>query len=283
MLRTHSPVRALMPADRDRAMEVCARDPAANVFVAARILEGALQSMPGSLLGFTDGDDVRALCWASANIVPVECDEAALDAFASKLRRHRRRCSSVFGPADQVLPLWARLTRWWGAAREVRANQPLLAVDEPARWRAAVPADPAVRVARPEDVDVVVPAAAAMFREEIGYAPFEGSDRAYRNSVATLIARRHTYLRLDEQGHVLFKADVGSAAVGAAQVQGVWVAPAHRGRGLAAPAMAAVVDLVTQDVAPLVSLYVNDYNAPARTAYERVGFTPVGRFATVLL
>lgn len=283
MLRTHSPVRALMPADRDRALEVCARDPAANVFVAARLLEGALQSMPGTLLGFTDGDELRALCWASANVVPVECDEEALDAFAGKLRRHRRRCSSIFGPAEQVLPLWARLTRWWGGARDVRANQPLLVVDEPARRRAGVPADVGVRVARPEEVDLVVPAAAAMFREEIGYPPFEGSDRAYRNSVATLVARRHTYLRLDEQGRVLFKADVGSAAVGAAQVQGVWVAPAHRGHGLAAPAMAAVVDLVTRDVAPLVSLYVNDYNAPARAAYERVGFTEAGRFATVLL
>ncbi|HET8599294.1 MAG TPA: GNAT family N-acetyltransferase [Segeticoccus sp.] len=283
MLRTHSPVRALTPADRDRALEVCARNPAANVFVAARVLEGALQSMPGALLGYADGDELQALCWASANVVPVECDDEAVDAFAGKLRRHRRRCSSLFGPAEQVLPLWSRLTRSWGSAREVRANQPLLAVDVLARQRAGVSADPGVRVARPDEVDLVVPAAAAMFREEIGYPPFEGSDRAYRNSVATLIARQHTYLRLDDEGRVLFKADVGSAAIGAAQVQGVWVSPAHRGHGLAAPAMAAVVDLVTRDVAPLVSLYVNDYNAPARSAYERVGFTQTGRFATVLL
>lgn len=283
MLRTHSPVRTLMPADRDRALELCARNPAANVFVAARILEGALQSMPGGLLGYTEGDEVRSLCWASANVVPVECDDAAIEAFAGKLRRHRRRCSSLFGPAEQVLPLWGRLSRSWGSAREVRADQPLLVVDPEARRRAGVAADPRVRLARPDEVDLVLPAAAAMFAEEIGYPPFQGSDRAYRASVATLITRRHTFLRLDETGQVLFKADVGSAAVGAAQVQGVWVTPQQRGRGLAAPAMAAVVDLITQDVAPLVSLYVNDYNAPARAAYERVGFTQSGRFATVLL
>ena len=39
MLRTHSPVRALTMADRDQALEVCARDIRTNVFVAARILE----------------------------------------------------------------------------------------------------------------------------------------------------------------------------------------------------------------------------------------------------
>ena len=51
MLRTHTPVRALTPADRDEALALCARDPAANCFVAGRIEEGALHSMPGALLG----------------------------------------------------------------------------------------------------------------------------------------------------------------------------------------------------------------------------------------
>jgi len=44
VLRTQSPVRALTTADRDEALEVCARNPAANVFVAARIEEGALRA-----------------------------------------------------------------------------------------------------------------------------------------------------------------------------------------------------------------------------------------------
>jgi predicted GNAT family acetyltransferase len=32
---------------------------------------------------------------------------------------------------------------------------------------------------------------------------------------------------------------------------------------------------------PTVSLYVNDYNLPARATYAKVGFTQVGEFATV--
>ena len=35
--------------------------------------------------------------------------------------------------------------------------------------------------------------------------------------------------------------------------------------------------------APLVSLYVNDYNQAARRLYERLGFRQVGDFTTVLL
>ena len=46
--------------------------------------------------------------------------------------------------------------------------------------------------------------------------------------------------------------------------------------------MASVVRLCLDEVAPVVSLYVNDYNAPALATYDRVGFSRVGTFATVL-
>jgi len=42
-----------------------------------------------------------------------------------------------------------------------------------------------------------------------------------------------------------------------------------------------VVDFA-QELAPVTSLYVNHYNAPARATYESVGFTQVGTFATIL-
>jgi uncharacterized protein len=79
---------------------------------------------------------------------------------------------------------------------------------------------------------------------------------------------------------VLFKADLGSLSGSVCQVQGVWLEPELRGQGLAAPAMAAVVQLA-RTVVPTVSLYVNDYNLPARATYARVGFIEVGEFATV--
>lgn len=52
--------------------------------------------------------------------------------------------------------------------------------------------------------------------------------------------------------------------------------------GLATAAMAAVTRDALLRVAPTVSLYVNDFNLPARRVYERCGFRPVGTLATVL-
>jgi hypothetical protein len=46
--------------------------------------------------------------------------------------------------------------------------------------------------------------------------------------------------------------------------------------------MAAVVQAVRADIAPTVSLYVNDWNNAARRAYARVGFVETARFSTVM-
>ena len=85
-----------------------------------------------------------------------------------------------------------------------------------------------------------------------------------------------------EGGEVMFKAEIGAVSRAACQVQGVWVAPAHRGRGIGTAGTAAVVEYARTTIAPVVSLYVNDFNAPARAAYRRVGFRDVGQYASVL-
>lgn len=280
MLRTFGSVRAYGLQDAQRALDVCAQDPVSNVFVAARIRESGLMGTRGPLFGYENADE-HALCWCAANVVPVEASPKALGALATKVVKRRATASSIFGPADQVLDLWGRLQRHWGDPREVRANQLVLTTQMPPSL-SGVASDPAVRPARVDEVDLVVPAAAAMFTEEIGYPPYRGNGTAYRQAVAGLVEQGHTLVRIEE-GQVVFKADLGSVALGVAQVQGVWVHPSWRGQGLAAPAMAAVVEHTIAQVAPIVSLYVNDYNAPAIAAYRRAGFVQTGTFATVLL
>jgi hypothetical protein len=121
-----------------------------------------------------------------------------------------------------------------------------------------------------------------MYTEEVGVSPeLGGGGSLYRARVAQLISKGWSFARI-EDGRVVFKAEVAAASPYACQVQGVWVAPERRGEGLATAGMAAVVDLALADVAPVVSLYVNEHNTPARRVYANVGFTQTAEFTTVM-
>lgn len=273
-------LRVLSAADLPAALAHLSQDPVGNVFVISRI-EAALAhswQLGGELWGFGNGQEWFGVCYAGANFVPDAAPLSAVDAFAERAIRRGRHCSSIVGPADQVLALWSRVRSSWGAAREVREHQPLLSISaEP-----HITPDSQVRPVREDELDILIPACIAMFTEEVGVSPICGNDRSlYRSRIRELIVSGRALARI-ENGRVLFKAELGSLSSQACQVQGVWVDPAWRGRGLSAPGMAAVVEYARQTFVPTVSLYVNDYNRAARRSYERVGFTEVGEFATVL-
>ncbi|MER8188005.1 GNAT family N-acetyltransferase [Kitasatospora sp. NPDC094015] len=281
--RALSATRVLEAQDLPEALEILHRDPVANAFVATRVEAVGLDPwrLGGEMWGWT-GEDGRlgALCYAGANLVPVNAGPEAVRAFAERARRQGRRCSSIVGPAESTATLWALLERSWGPAREVRGHQPLMAAEAPAT---EVAPDPLVRRVRKNEIENLMPACVAMFTEEVGISPLAGDGGLlYQARVAELVGAGRSFARFDEDGGVVFKAEIGAVTAGACQIQGVWVAPEHRGRGLSETGMAAVLEIALREVAPTVSLYVNDYNVRARAAYRRVGFREVGAFMSVL-
>jgi predicted GNAT family acetyltransferase len=266
--------------DRDEVLAVCDRDPVANVFVSSRIRNAGIdpRKLGAQLLGYYEGGALTSLCYSGANLVPIQATTGAIRMFAQRARVMGRRCSSIVGPAEAVTPLWELLAPSWGEPREVRAVQPVLTISE----TPLVAPDPLVRAVRRDELELILPACIAMFTEEVGVSPI-GPDggAAYRARVSELIRGGRSFARIENE-QVLFKAEVGAVTPLACQVQGVWVPPGARGQGHAVRGMAAVVKLALATLAPMVTLYVNDYNAPARAAYDRVGFTQAGTFMTVL-
>ena len=219
-----------------------------------------------------------SLCYAGANLIPLRGELADLNAFADKAMSGVRRCSSLVGRAELVLPMWRRLESSWGPARDVREVQPLMALSTAPRCDG----DPSVRPVRMEELDAYLVAAIDMFIGEVGIDPRLGDGgRGYRRRVAGLIAAGRAWARF-ERGQVVFKAEVGSQSPAVGQIQGVWVHPDWRGRGLGIAGTATLASAVVRG-GRTASLYVNSYNAVARATYARIGFEEVGTFATVLL
>jgi predicted GNAT family acetyltransferase len=273
-------LRSLTSHDLAAVRELLDRDPGVNVFLRHRIDSNGLRDgmLSARVWGYFEGDELVAACHAGSNIVPAQAGPAAVEAFADHVLAEGIRPASVAGLQSAVMPLWERLAPFLGPARSIRPVQPFLSIDrEP-----TMASDPRVRRVTMDEFDLLYPACVAMFLEEVGVDPEASGGHGYRARVAQLISQGWAFAII-EDGEVLFKTEVGASSPHACQLQGVWVRPDQRGQDIASGALAAVVRQVQRDLAPLVTLYVNDHNAPARATYQRVGFDETATFASILL
>jgi predicted GNAT family acetyltransferase len=277
---TRHGVRPLGSADLEEFLALAGQDPGVNGFALYRARTTSLEPrwLGGEVWGrFIDGELVAA-CHVGANLVPIQASADDARAFAERALTRSRSVSTIVGPHDAVKVFWNNVAHTWGKPREIRWLQPHLVIDGPPK----VEADPRVRRTTRQDLEVLYPACVSMYTEEVGVSPeIGGSSDLYRARVTQLTSRGWSFARI-EGGRVVFKAEVACATNDAAQVQGVWVPPDRRGEGLAITGMAAVVDFVRAEIAPTVSLYVNEWNEPARRAYKAVGFRETARFSTVM-
>ena len=128
-----------------------------------------------------------------------------------------------------------------------------------------------------------MPACVAMFTEEVGVSPLAGDGGLlYRPAWPNWSAAGRAFARIDD-GEVVFKAEIGAVTRAACQIQGVWVDPEYRGRGISEGGMAAVVAVrAARRRAGRQPLRERLQPAAARASYHRVGFRDVSEFASVL-
>lgn len=286
MLSTRRGIRPLGLADLDDFLVLTARDPVVNVFAEYRARSTKLNPkwLGGEMWGrFTDGE-LTAACHIGANLVPVQVGPEDAAAFAHRAVDRRTNVSTIFGPESAVRAVYEVLGERRPVPRDLRWGQPHLELAGPP----LITPDPHVRRSTRTDLATLYPACVAMYTEEVGVSPEAGrgtgggtGGELYRARVQQLIHRGWSFVRV-EGGRLVFKAEVACASPYAAQIQGVYVAPERRGEGLAAAGIAAVVHQIQADIAPVASLYVNEWNEPARRAYARCGFRESARFATIM-
>ena len=257
MLTTRHGVRPLGTPDLDAFLALTSKDPVVNVFAEHRARTTNLEPrwLGGEMWGRFDGGDLVSACHVGANLVPIEATPDDARAFGERALARSRSVSTIVGRHEAVEVFWNTVAAQWdrprgcaGSSRTSRSTTrhssrgtPTYA-GPPGRPR---PALPGVRgdvhrggrcLTRAGRRRGALPGAgAAADQPGLSFARFEG-DR------------------------LVFKAEVACASPYAAQIQGVFVPPDLRGQGLAVTGMAAVVDLVRREIAPTVSLYVNDWN-----------------------
>ena len=238
-------VRQLDDADLSQTIEFLSRAPVANVFLLSRIRQGGLDSarLGCPVHGVFRGGELVGLVHIGANLVPVIDDgrDSAVVDALASKIGRWRRSSSIMGADVAVLPLYERLAQ---IGPDTWGRPREVRSCQPLLAMSDRPrVVPDARVVRINErhFEPYFRAAVAMYTEEVGVSPLDPGD-GYRRHMLELV---------------------------------------RQGRGLAAPAMAAVVELARRDH-DTVSLYVNDFNTRALRTYRRVGFERIGTMATLL-
>ena len=199
---TRQGVRLLGPGDVDAFLDLCRRDPVANVFAMYRARTTRLEPrwLGGEAWGRYDDGALVAACHVGANLVPVESCEADAHAFGERALARGRSVSTIVGPTEAVRAFWHTVADSWGRPRELRWNQPHLVIDGPP----SVAPDPEVRRTLRAELDELYPACVAMYTEEVGVSPeIGGRNDLYRTRVTQLVSRGWSFARFDE-GRLVF-------------------------------------------------------------------------------
>ena len=138
-----------------------------------------------------------------------------------------------------------------------------------------------LRLATLDDLLLVMPVHAAIAYEESGVNPIDVDLHGFRMRCARRIEHGRVWV-LVEDGNLLFKADVASDTPESVYLEGVYVDPASRQRGLGLRCLSQLGRGLLERT-KTVSALVNEQNLAAQALFQKAGYKLRGLYDTVFL
>jgi predicted GNAT family acetyltransferase len=201
---------------------------------------------------------------------------AALKAFA-RVAQGQRNAHVILGEQSMVGRFWEHYAAA-GQTPRVFCRELLFEQRWPVQAREPVAG---LRPATLEDLMLVMPVHAAMAYEESGVNPIDVDLHGFRMRCARRIEHGRV-LVLVEDGNLLFKADIASDTPECVYLEGVYVDPASRQKGVGMRCLLQLCcDLLERT--KTVSALVNEQNLAAQALFQKAGFKLRGHYDTVFL
>jgi hypothetical protein len=159
-----------------------------------------------------------------------------------------------------------------------RTEELLYEYRKPIEPRAGVPG---LRLATSEDLEIVVEAHARIVLEATGVDGLKEDREGFRARCAARIANQTVWL-LIEDGKLIFKAEAAAENSAAIYIEGLWIDPAGRRRGMGLNCLEQL-RLNLSSRAQVLCGFVNSENGGARAFYETAGCTLAGIYDKVRL
>ena len=269
-------LRLLSEDDFRDALEFLRRDPLINVYLISRLIEErTLAATQIAVVRYNGAIVVVAslatnIVLAGDPSIPKDITEVAVSLIAERILTRMLPVRAIISPATLVEALWNNLRTRLDPPTVVRLNQPVYALPR----RLDYPDLTAARYSVIRDLDHLVPACAAMHKEEVGIDPLERDAAGYRERIRELIEKKRSVVRVAD-GRIASKAEYSAVTGDAVQLMGVWTHPQYRRRGLSRELLREICGHLGRK-GKTVTLFVNDFNRPAIALYESLGFQRIG-------
>ena len=269
-------LRALSDDDAGSALAFLRRDPLINVYLISRLLEERFVSATQTVEVRYNRETVLVASLAT-NVVMAsdrdaaqEVNDAATAIVAERILTRMLPVRAIISPANLVESLWKRLASQLDPPTVVRMSQPVYAISGRFDFSDLKES----RYSTLRDLDALVPACAAMHKEEVGIDPLERDSVGYRERIRELVEKKRSIVRI-LNGRIAAKCEFSAVTPEAVQLMGVWTDPALRRQGLGRALLREVCGHLARK-GKSVTLFVNDFNRPAIALYESLGFRQIG-------
>lgn len=269
-------IKTLSDDDATATLAILRQNPLVNVYLISRLLEERFASST-QMVEVRHNGRVVVIASLATNVVlsadpdaPDDIVDGAISVVAERIISRMLPVRAIISPAPLVESLWKRLQSRLDPPTVVRMNQPVYAI----RGRLDYPDLTHCRYSTIQDIDALVPACAAMHKEEVGINPMERDATGYRERVRELIEKKRSVVLVRDR-MIVAKCEYSAVTAEAVQIMGVWTHPQHRRRGYGRELLTEVCGHLARK-GKSVTLFVNDFNAPAVSLYESLGFERIG-------
>lgn len=267
----------LLDADCDEVMAFLSGRPIHTVFMASLILDNGMRSQlnRGVFYGYRNQKrELEAVALVGQKNVIEARSQAAFEKLMGLALAHPR-LQLIRGEERCMGPLLSNLERT-GRAPRLICREALL--EQTSASEDFEPVD-ALCNATMNDLEQVMHINSAMAFEENGTNPLKRDLKGMTERTKKRIERGRVWV-LSEAGRIIFKAEAISITPEAIYLEGVYVHPAERGRGVASRCLTQLGNILLK-LAPSITLVVNQENARGLALYQKLNYRFRSPYLTV--
>ena len=272
-------VEALTNADCDEVLAFLGTRSLHTAYLSGLIRDNGIVSSNnrGTFYGYRNNvREVEGVALLGHAILIEAVTNRAIRAFAEKAQNFTT-AHLIMCQEDQIDKFWNFYAK---AGQEMRRASRQIVFE--LRWpiEASNPVS-TLRLATPDDLNLLVPVHAEMALEESGVDPRGIDESGFTERYARRIAQGRTWI-LVENGQLLFKAEIVSETLETTYIEGIWVNPNLRRQGFGLSCMSQLARMLLWRTRSLC-LVANDENEAASAFFRQAGYHARGVYDTIFL